>query len=1529
MKRITHLILRALVALPLLAAPAHGQTNIFLRAGGPQSQTIVGATNATPVVIQTQNPHGFSSSCNTTTNICYCGPTGVPTGAGASPVNYQHECVYVDATHLAIYDLSGNPVAGNGGWWAGYSNYPNVNPGAQWVGQLTKYTIPANPGPLGFFDGTNGDLTRRVSLRTFNGLSSVVVSGCPAACVVAVTLSYDPTVTKYPVAAGQNFSITGTGSNLDTCGAGGGAYSPYQMASVSSSGWVSTSFTCAGLSNGDYTGTNLTCGPASPPNNTIGGTVSCTSVSQMGYTGNPAWNNLLTDMARNHLTASPDYMTTFDGGVISPGSGIHAVYGEAAVKFMVDPTCSLCLAIGIYSLNHDYRTGGVGYAYNGKAWVFQSDSLYNYTTDMEGLALTHAVDSPYWAASDAAMFYNRVYNDFDDPTTAACVTTNQDAANQSTHNWALSSGLLAAGTNNSTHAQLPATDPHYSTVDYYKNTVIMLQNGGASNYVNNTYGLITGQSSSGVLTVAGWTVGSVTPALDNIVSATYLSGLTCTGTTGQTAGIHLGSGYGTVALTGTNTIASGTPMFIAIPGSGNVTPPTSGGLVGAWGSASCTGTATFTTTVGTAYTIFDTIVTTSASSGAAATVTFTKTSSLAGAINPGDGIMGYNGWGGNFTVGTNMSYVSSVGSNTLSVINGSSVTASSTPTMAWRLPQWTANDCGRIVATKSQVSNSIGVQPAVYGPGVAGSVSNSGFILDALANGGGSSPPAWMVFELETAPNDPRAVRDLVRNQGQLFDYGVRPLIDFSTGRLRDGPGYSMDGDGVTADLFIWALTQSIPSYPLLDATGPWAQNQAVWDMFETLPDLQGGIPSLMGWGGHGAQAYTMTPGGVTIYGLALNSANEFAPLSAATARFRNWQERIDPGGTLWAAPESDRMALGFLHNDPRIPSSDYTVMPHQFAFNTSGSADVTALTGWPAEYLGNAVFSRTGWSSVNDTLTLFDASTFTSGVYDSPRVGQTAIWKTGCLMGADTNPCNGFYAADPSTLSDTFGFAGAGLAQFNTGVPPLLGRTTMTWAAANAGSYGAQYGDNASRYAAACVDATPNYNQSALNLSVNHVQVCWADFKKSGNDQFIFQQHDASLNSGTAAMAWHLQFPQNGQTQRGTVNMPTGSTVSLGGNKIKSLQDGLGSPARTHGLITYVTSPGTITLNDDCVSHGGGQCAPGDTYSGGNGYTHRFTVAGGSSVGALVSSFSSVAVSKIMSSLSDTTLTTSDLNPDSNFTGVQACGAISCAVYLRARGGKTYSSIAGFTTSHTGTAQYLIGGLTAGTYAVTVNSSPVTGSPFTVGTGDNSLYFESTAGAVAVSQTGVAPVIATSSLPTSTAGVGYSQTLAATGGATPYTWSVSSGSLPHYLSINSSTGVISGTPDTAATSFFTVTVTGADTLSASAPLSIVINPAVSVTTTTLPAGGLGASYSQTLAATGGTGADTWSIAAGALPGGLSFNSGAGVISGIPTATGTFNFTVLATDTVGASGSMAISIAVQRPVGVTMHGVTLRRVTEH
>lgn len=127
----------------------------------------------------------------------------------------------------------------------------------------------------------------------------------------------------------------------------------------------------------------------------------------------------------------------------------------------------------------------------------------------------------------------------------------------------------------------------------------------------------------------------------------------------------------------------------------------------------------------------------------------------------------------------------------------------------------------------------------------------------------------------------------------------------------------------------------------------------------------------------------------------------------------------------------------------------------------------------------------------------------------------------------------------------------------------------------------------------------------------------------------------------------------------------------------------------------------------------------------------------------------------------------------------------------------------------------------------------------------------------ILVQDTVAGPTITTGSLPNGQTNVAYSATLAATGGTTPYTWSVSTGSLPVGLTLNASTGVISGTPTGSGTSSFTITVTDANSLSGSANLAITISsvPVLQVTFVNTVNGVSNYNVLSSLNDTGGAGA--------------------------------------------------------------------------
>lgn len=159
---------------------------------------------------------------------------------------------------------------------------------------------------------------------------------------------------------------------------------------------------------------------------------------------------------------------------------------------------------------------------------------------------------------------------------------------------------------------------------------------------------------------------------------------------------------------------------------------------------------------------------------------------------------------------------------------------------------------------------------------------------------------------------------------------------------------------------------------------------------------------------------------------------------------------------------------------------------------------------------------------------------------------------------------------------------------------------------------------------------------------------------------------------------------------------------------------------------------------------------------------------------------------------------------------------------------------------------------------------------------------------------------IVTPSPENGTVGTAFTQPLAATGGTSPYTWSISSGTLPAGLSINASISVISGTPTAAGTSSFTLQVTDSAKNTATKAISIVIAPAVptlTVTAAALPAGTVGVAYTQSpLTVTGGTKPYTYSLSS-TSNGGLTINSTTGALSGTPIAAGTFTLTAVVSDT--------------------------------
>jgi alpha-tubulin suppressor-like RCC1 family protein len=162
---------------------------------------------------------------------------------------------------------------------------------------------------------------------------------------------------------------------------------------------------------------------------------------------------------------------------------------------------------------------------------------------------------------------------------------------------------------------------------------------------------------------------------------------------------------------------------------------------------------------------------------------------------------------------------------------------------------------------------------------------------------------------------------------------------------------------------------------------------------------------------------------------------------------------------------------------------------------------------------------------------------------------------------------------------------------------------------------------------------------------------------------------------------------------------------------------------------------------------------------------------------------------------------------------------------------------------------------------------------------------------------------------------------VAATGGHGAFSWTADG--LPSGLAIDSSSGAITGSPSEYGDFDVTVTASAGRGSSDTAHFTLTVKPPLTplITTASLPSGLTGRAYSATLAAVGGTPGYTWTLS-DTLPAGLALNDSTGVISGTPAVSGSWTYTVTATDSGTKVGTKELVLNVGQSVTSVSAGFT-------
>jgi hypothetical protein len=163
--------------------------------------------------------------------------------------------------------------------------------------------------------------------------------------------------------------------------------------------------------------------------------------------------------------------------------------------------------------------------------------------------------------------------------------------------------------------------------------------------------------------------------------------------------------------------------------------------------------------------------------------------------------------------------------------------------------------------------------------------------------------------------------------------------------------------------------------------------------------------------------------------------------------------------------------------------------------------------------------------------------------------------------------------------------------------------------------------------------------------------------------------------------------------------------------------------------------------------------------------------------------------------------------------------------------------------------------------------------------------------------------------------GLPYQLSPQATGGKPAYTWSLTSGTLPAGLTLDTATGAISGRPTAAGAFPVTLAVTDSIGLQTTQNLNLVVAAKLAATKERLKLAKVGRAYAARLHATGGVVPRQWNLLGGRpglLPPGIKLNKKTGALTGTPTKSGVYLLRFQVVDKLGAKSAAGYTLRVIR-----------------